>query len=34
MSEKSPKNMEEALKLIDKLQTENTQLHDENNNLR
>ena len=29
MSENSPKNMEEALKLIDKLQTEITKLHDE-----
>ena len=34
MSENSPKNMEEALKLIAQLQTEITQLHKENNNLR
>lgn len=34
MSENCPKNMEEALKLIEKLQTEITQLHNDNNNLR
>ena len=34
MSENSPENMEEALKLIEKLQAENAQLHKENNNLR
>ena len=34
MSENSPENLEEALKLIAQLQTEITQLHKENNNLR
>ena len=33
MSEKSPKNLEEALKLIEQLQTEITQLHEENKKL-
>ena len=34
MSENSPKNMDEAVKLIEKLQAEIAQLHKENNNLR